>query len=61
MSIYTMAFMGATPIGSFIFGALASLIGVAWTIALGGTLALAGTLFFATKFLPLQGQLEHSA
>jgi len=58
MSIYTTAFMGATPIGSFIFGALASLVGVAWTIALGGILALAGTLFFASKFLPLRGQLE---
>jgi MFS family permease len=58
MSIYTTAFMGATPVGSFIFGALASLVGVSWTIALGGTLALAGSLLFASKFLPLGGRLE---
>jgi MFS family permease len=60
MSIYTMAFMGTTPIGSFIFATLASAIGVTLTIACGGALALAGTLVFAHKFLPLQGQLEKS-
>jgi MFS family permease len=58
MSIYTMAFMGATPIGSFLFGALASGIGVQMTIVSGGVLALAGTLVFALKFMPLQGMLE---
>jgi MFS family permease len=59
MSIYTMAFMGATPIGSFLVGVLTSAIGVRWTIAVGGTLSLAGTLVFALKFLPLRGMLEH--
>jgi MFS family permease len=53
MSIYTMAFMGATPIGSFLAGILASAVGVQWTIALGGTLSLLGTLVFASRFLPL--------
>jgi MFS family permease len=61
MSIYTMAFMGATPIGSFFVGALASGIGVRITILISGTLALAGTMVFAMKFLPLQGTLEKSA
>jgi MFS family permease len=60
MSIYTMAFMGATPIGSFLAGSLASAIGVQMTIAIGGTLSLAGTLVFALKFLPLRGRLESS-
>jgi MFS family permease len=60
MSIYTMAFMGTTPIGSFLVGMLASAVGVQWTIALGGTLSLVGTLVFALKFLPLQGCLEKS-
>jgi MFS family permease len=58
MSIYTMAFMGTTPIGSFLVGTLASVVGVQWTIAIGGMLSLAGTLVFAMKFLPLQGKLE---
>jgi MFS family permease len=53
MSIYTMAFMGATPIGSILVGVLASAIGVPGTIVLGGTLSLLGTLVFARRFLPL--------
>ena len=53
MSIYTMAFMGATPIGSFLVGILASAVGVRSTIAAGGVLALLGTLVFARHFLPL--------
>lgn len=60
MSIYTTAFMGATPIGSFLAGTLTSGIGVQMTIAAGGVLSLAGTLVFALKFLPLQGRLEKS-
>jgi len=56
MSIYTMAFMGATPLGSFLVGALAGTIGVRWTIAIGGALSLAGALVFARKFLPLRAQ-----
>jgi len=60
MSIYIMAFMGATPIGSFFVGTLASGIGVQMTIAAGGALSLAGTLVFALKFLPLRGRLEKS-
>ena len=61
MSIYTMAFMGATPIGSFLFGTLASGVGVRLALACGGVLSLAGTLVFARKFLPLRGRLEQSA
>jgi len=60
MSIYTMAFMGATPIGSFFVGALASGIGVRLTVMISGALALAGTMVFASKFLPLHGKLEKS-
>jgi MFS family permease len=60
MSIYTMAFMGATPIGSFLVGALTSIVGVRLTIAVGGLLSLAGTLVFARRFLPLRGGLEKS-
>jgi MFS family permease len=50
MSIYTMAFMGTTPIGSFLVGALASAIGVSSTILCGGVLSLFGSLLFAMKF-----------
>ncbi len=60
MSIYTTAFMGATPFGSFLFGTLASGIGARLAIACGGMLSLAGTLVFARKFLPLRGRLENN-
>jgi MFS family permease len=60
MSIYTMAFMGATPIGSFLVGILASSVGVTLTIAIGGVFSLAGVLVFASRFLPLQGLQEKS-
>jgi len=53
MSIYTMAFMGAMPIGSFLAGILTSAVGVTLTIAGGGALVLIGTWLFARSFLPL--------
>jgi MFS family permease len=54
MSIYVMAFMGATPIGSFLVGILASSIGVTLTIALGGLISFAGVMVFAGKFLAVK-------
>ena len=53
MSIYTMAFMGATPIGSFLVGITASAVGARSTIAIGGVLSVLGTLVFARRFLPV--------
>lgn len=47
MSIYTMAFMGTTPIGSFLVGSLTHAVGVTRTIAAGGLLTLAGAFLFA--------------
>lgn len=60
MSIYTMAFMGMTPLGSFLAGTFASAVGVRWTVLCGGVLTLAGTLIFASRFLPQHGRLEKS-
>jgi MFS family permease len=54
MSIYTMAFMGMTPVGSFLAGALAGAVGVSLTILCGGVLALLGSLLFALKFSRLK-------
>jgi MFS family permease len=58
MSIYTMAFMGTTPVGSFLAGTLASAIGVQATIAAGGALTLAGAIVFSRSFPPLRGTPE---
>jgi MFS family permease len=52
MSYYTMAFMGMTPFGSLIFGALASQIGAPHTLIIGGVFCILGGVMFANK-LPL--------
>lgn len=49
MSFYTMAFMGTAPIGSFLAGSMASLIGAPATLLVGGIACVAGALIFARK------------
>jgi MFS family permease len=49
MSLYTMAFMGMAPFGSFLGGALAHHIGVPMTFFLGGVVCVIGALAFARK------------
>jgi MFS family permease len=56
MSFYTMAFMGATPVGSLIAGFLASKIGATWTVFIGGIVCIFGAFFFA-KRLPILREL----
>jgi MFS family permease len=46
MSFYTMSLMGMTPFGSLLAGAVATRIGAAHTVAVGGVLCLAGALLF---------------
>jgi MFS family permease len=52
MSFYTMAFMGTSPIGGLLAGAMAHKYGVIPTLLAGGCLCLAGSLTF-TNQLPL--------
>jgi Arabinose efflux permease len=52
MSFYTMAFMGTAPIGSFLAGSMASMIGAPATLLIGGIACVIGALIFAQK-LPL--------
>jgi MFS family permease len=56
MSFYTMAFMGATPVGSLIAGFLASKIGAPWTVFIGGLVCIFGAFSFA-KRLPILRKL----
>ncbi len=49
MSLYTMAFVGMTPIGSLISGTLASTIGTPNTVLIGGLSCLTGALVFARQ------------
>ena len=49
MSLYTMAFMGTTPIGSLCGGAIANEIGVPHTFLLAGLIMIIGAIVFGTK------------
>jgi MFS family permease len=40
MATYVFVYVGFTPIGSFIAGAISDFVGVSWAIGLGGTVML---------------------
>lgn len=49
MSFYTVAFLGIAPFGSLVAGALAEVIGVAYTLFIGGAACAGGALYLACK------------
>ncbi|MCX6355527.1 MAG: MFS transporter [Candidatus Aureabacteria bacterium] len=58
MSLYTMAFMGMTPLGSLLSGYLASRFGAPFALALGGFVCVAAAWLFATRVPALQRMLH---
>jgi MFS family permease len=52
MAFYSMAFLGMSPFGSLLAGALAARIGAPETVLFGGMVTVAGSLWFARR-LPL--------
>lgn len=58
MSLYTMAFMGMTPLGSLVAGSLASRIGAQWTVFLGGAVCILGAGAFARRLPALRKQMR---
>jgi MFS family permease len=54
MSLYTMAFMGTAPFGSFLAGTLAKIIGAPYTVLIGGIFCVLGAYFFARKLPELK-------
>lgn len=54
MSLFSMSFVGMTPIGSLMAGAAAEQIGVQYTLLLGGGVCLAGGLLFARELPTLR-------
>jgi MFS family permease len=58
MSIYLMAFVGTTPLGSLAAGFLAHRMGVNYTLLIGGILCLLASGLFAKK-LPLLQKMIH--
>ena len=55
MSFYTLSLMGIAPFGSLLAGAVATRIGAAHTVAVGGLLCLAGALVFRSQLAGLGG------
>ncbi|HXX44961.1 MAG TPA: MFS transporter [Candidatus Acidoferrales bacterium] len=51
MAVYSMMFMGMSPLGAILAGAAADKIGAPMTVALGGAMAIAGAIAFA-RHLP---------
>ena len=49
MSLFSMMLVGMAPFGSLLQGGIASRIGVAWTLAIGGAVTLFAVIFFGMK------------
>jgi MFS family permease len=58
MSFFTMAFIGMTPFGSLIAGALAGSIGAKQTVLIGGMSCLAGGVFFFRQVPQLREKIR---
>ncbi|MBF0537273.1 MAG: MFS transporter [Nitrospirae bacterium] len=50
MSVYTMMFLGMTPLGATLMGTLAQGIGIQKTVAINAVVCLGGVLFFRNKW-----------
>jgi predicted MFS family arabinose efflux permease len=55
MSIYSMMFLGVSPLGSLLAGTLADHIGAPVTVAIGGLISCLSGLVFARKWPALRG------
>ncbi len=58
MSLYTMSFLGITPFGSLLGGALAHQIGVTNTLIIAGVACILGTIGFSRQ-LPALKEIVH--
>jgi len=54
MSLYTMAFIGMSPLGSLVGGAIATRYGAPLAVSLGGLGCLALAVWFSRRLAPLQ-------
>ena len=60
MSYYTMAYMGMTPFGSLLTGALAQHIGAPATVIVTGVFTLIGALWFSTQLHSVRRDAAHA-
>jgi MFS family permease len=58
MSFYTMAFMGAAPLGSLLAGYFADRVGAPLTVRVAGVCCIAASLVFATQFQTLRSLIR---
>ena len=59
MAVYSMMFMGMSPLGAILAGAAAEKIGAPMTVALGGALAIAGAIAFARHLPKIRVEAQH--
>ena len=55
MSLYSMMFLGMSPLGSLVAGALAEHVGAPVTVAIGGLVACLGGMIFMRKWPAMRG------
>ena len=58
MSYYTMAFVGMTPFGSLLAGAMANAMGAQLTVIVNGSVVIAGALWFATRLKAVRREMK---
>jgi len=56
MAVYSMMFMGMSPLGSILAGAAAERMGAPMTVALGGALAVGAAIVFARHLPKIRGE-----
>ena len=56
MAVYSMMFMGMSPLGSILAGAAAERMGAPITVALGGVLAVGAAIAFARHLPKIRGE-----
>ncbi len=54
MSVYSLVFMGVTPVGNLFIGGIADVIGIKTSIFIGGLLGLVPSIYYLRKFLKLK-------
>jgi MFS family permease len=58
MSLYTLAFLGMTPLGSLVAGGLAGVIGAPATVALAGVCCIVGSTLFLFRLPELRQEVR---
>ena len=61
MSLFAMAFVGASPLGSLLVGALSGKIGARSAVLVGGVCCLLGSFLFAKRMRPVRERVGFSA